>query len=707
MLLARIFPVLLVVGRRSRWRRGLLLAVLGFAAQHGWAQSPCPPVGFPTLDSASAVPVERYLARAVAMNGLADEIMPAPFGWNVTPDNTPCYRGGPPEDPNSYVDSLICQGRCTFQYCPANFEADVQLLVQLNASFVQFAAGIWDRPDQFVAGSYFLTAAGRTVARINAAYDCAGLQRPFIQASVLENIDESRTCAPPDTPCEPWMKPGPPGTNSGVNQVPIPAAVIEAYLDEMVSPEDRAYYLDATGRARQDLKFNFFRIAYQYWDAFYAPDITRLEGRLWMYYQARCYLDLGFTALHLGQPQIWARLAGRPAAERPAGLHQVAQLVAHIRAYARTLPGHPALLLTAEPINDPATNHRTLVKMADGRAATGQDQLIFDFNMASMHARETSPELDERVDGPQGTAVGTSYPCPVIDPHALATDACAGQPLATIDPCHGYNFIPDGGGKTSLGYVYSGQEPYVVYFDHDNTVNRLPNGDLRPTGVLQPGTDGTWGWDDSAWFSRGLSESCQVDWLAYEMDHVRSFSPSRGFLAAPGRLTNNVRVGLPTGPGKPAHPEASVPDYRLAAHPTVAAALSRLWQPTVPNPTVTVVLAAGVSGPRCASSGVLKRHRSVLPAWVLQVPNPDVTSIYTWHIRGPQGPELVMTGTTQLFLPTQAGSYTVALQQDNLGLPARTGGRREVVLPGPFRVEAQCVSRAAARTAARTLPVLP
>ena len=87
----------------------------------------------------------------------------------------PCYRGGPPKGPNSYVGSLMCQGRSTFQHHLANFAADVQVPVQLNASFAPFATGIRGWPDQFefIAGSYFLTAAGRTVFRINAAY--AGL----------------------------------------------------------------------------------------------------------------------------------------------------------------------------------------------------------------------------------------------------------------------------------------------------------------------------------------------------------------------------------------------------------------------------------------------------------------------------------------------------------------------------------------------------
>jgi hypothetical protein len=464
--------------------------------------------------------------------------------------------------------------------------------------------------------------------------------------------------------------------------------------------------LNADGKPREDVKFNFFRLAYQYWGNFYAPDLARLEGRLWLYHNARCYLDLGYNSLHLGQPLVWGRFNGLPAAKQPAALHRVAQFVDRIRAYARTLPGRPTVVLTAEPMSDAETGNRRLIKLADGRTPSGQDQLIFDFSMASMHARETSPLLDERVGGPQGTAFGTSYRCPDIDPNALATPSCAGQPLATIDPCHSYNFVPDGGGKTPLGYAYAEQAPYVVYFDHNNTVNRLPDGELRTTGALEPGTDGTWGWDDCAWFSKGLTDGCQADWLEYEMAHVRAIVNSRGFLAAPGRLVNNVRVGLDRGPGRPNRPEASVPDYRLAAHPIVAAAVASAWLPTIPRPVLAAVPGGGIRQLALAGRKVLQRPHGHLPAWVFRVENPDVTSIYSWRIQGPAGNSFVLLGAHQIFYPPATGEYTVVLQQDNLGLPVATGGQRRLVLSDRTSAEVSRISRRAARAAQATAHTL-
>ncbi|MBC8085136.1 MAG: hypothetical protein H7Z21_18220, partial [Hymenobacter sp.] len=294
----------------------------------------CPPQAglYPRLDSSSAAPLTRYLARAVAMNGLLDEILPMPVAWNQTRDGRPCYTGGPPDSPASYVDSLACGERCTFAYCPENFAADVALLVQLKASFVQFAATTWDQPERFAPNSDYLKAAAQTVERINAAYDCAGVPRPFIQASVLENLNAGRTCAPPATPCEPWMQPGPPGTNSGIREVPLPMSVIEEFRDEIRrSPADSAYYLDAVGRPRPAMRFAFARVAFPHGNDEYAPDATKLEGRMWLFYQATCYIDRGYTSLHMGQPMLWAKLRPLPVADRPAALHQVGLLLARIR----------------------------------------------------------------------------------------------------------------------------------------------------------------------------------------------------------------------------------------------------------------------------------------------------------------------------------------------------------------------------------------
>ena len=683
------------------WLTGFLLMPWHAGAQAPEAAKVCPPVLglYPHFDTSNVAPLTRYLARAVAMNGLCEELVPAPYSWNQANDKTPCYHGGPAHELASYNDSLTCRGLCNYPFCPVNFAADVALLVQLKASFVQFAASTWDAPERFLPGSAFLRAAAETVARINAAYDCAGLARPFIQASVLENINSGPECGD-GQPCKFWMRPGPAGTNSGVNQVPLPVSLITEFADEIISDSARTYYFDGAGRPRSGLHFTFSRLAYLFFGTNYSPDLTRLEGRMWLFYQASSYIDAGYTALHMGQPKVWGRLHQVRGDERARALHRVAILLNRIRRYAHAR--HPEadtqLILTGEPM----TNNDVVgdvVKLIDGHTPDGRDRYLFDFVLATMRPRETSPELDVRA----GTNVGTNYRCPTIDPAALITTACAGQNMATIDPCHGFNFMPDGGGTTPLGFSYTRQLPYTVYFDHGETVLRKPSGALAPTGVLSPGNTGTWNWDDSAWFSAALSDACQADWLQFQFANVRSFtSPQLGFLAAPGRLFNSLRVGLDLGPGLPDHPEASVPDYRLAAHPVVAAAVAAAWEPTVPRVALNASTGTGRALGNCPDNHFFRRTFQQLPTWHLWVENPDATSIYSWFVSGPKGVEAIIIGPQLTFLPAIPGSYSIALRQENLGLPAATHGTFVSVVSNLPMATAECSTRAQRRAARRT-----
>ena len=679
------------------YRRARLYVLAGFFAlslgvvPRATQAQDCPPGPEPSIRADDAQSLTRYLARAVAMNGMASQLVPAPFAWNTTPDGTPCYLGGPPNDPASYRDSLICSGLCNFAFCPSNFAADVDLLMRLRATFVQFAAGSWVSPEVFVPGSDYLRAVGQTTLRINQAFDCAGLPRPLIQASVLENVDASQTCAPPTVPCEPWLKPGPPGTNSGANYVPIPPGLITEFMAEIQADSARAHYLDAAGNPRAGLFFNFFRLAYQVNSNWYSPDITRLEGRMWLFYQAQTYIDLGYTSLHMGQPLVWGRLSRDSVAARTRGLQRVGTLMDRIRRYARSRPGGPrTLVLLAEPMSVNTPGEPVIVKFVNGTTTDGRDRYIFDLEMATMRPRETSPALDERAH----TEAGTDYTCPTIDPAALATRACTGQYMATIDPCHGYSYAPDGGGITPQGHYFASQKPYSIYFDHGETVLHQPNGDLVPTGKLTPDNYGTWGWDDSAWFSAALSDSCQADWLRYQYANVRTFSPSGlGFLAAPGRLFNNAHVGLNLGPGIPDQPAAGVPNYRLTEHPLVVAATLAAWEPTVPQPVLRVLPGAGLPVGQCADSRLFKRRFERLPAWRVAVQNPDATSIYTWRIQGPNATDLTLTGATLTYQPPAPGTYAVTLVQDNLGLPPATGGMRTFEVPAVPAVAGECFSR--------------
>lgn len=676
------------MGSRGHYRSRLasmriffLCLLLGLAAT-GWqpAAAQLNPPQYPLYDSTDSWSTARYLARAVAMNGLTDELLPAPVPWNTTLAGQRCYTGGALPDSAAYDFAAACAGRCSSAYCPANFRRDVAMLVELRASFVQYATSTWTNPEYFVPGSVFLQTARQTVNDINAAYDAAGFRRPLIQASVLESIDPGVVCGDSagQRLCDPagsWPLPGPPGTNSGANAVLIPAHVAAEFAAEM-SPDEHRYYFDAAGHPRTDQHFNFFRIAY-FFDTAFCPDISRIEARMWIYYQACCYLDTGYTALHMGQPKGWARLYNLDPNTMPAGLHRVAGLVAHIRSYAHRRPNIPFVFLTAEPMTYGPSGYRFNVKFVDGKTPDGQDRLIFDCNLAAMRPRELSPRLEARDNR------GNLNNCPEIDSSAFARTPCAGQYLAVIDPCHGGNFAPDGGGSTTWNPAGTSRTPYVIYFDHGVAIMRDSLGRPKPTPRLSPGNGATWNWDDSAWFATALSDSCQATWLLYEMQQVRRFSESYGFLAIPGRLINDHYLG--------------VMDYRLAAHPLVLSTLTKCWQVAEPQPVLTHTTAR----PR----GRWYRW----PRWQLRVTVPDVTSLYSWHLRHPDGHvELLGLGPTLDYSPRLQGHYVVYLRQHNWGLPAAAGGRRTCQLLPPAVQEAprrRLLRRRPAPTPPYTTPV--
>ena len=646
-----------------------LSQVIAYGQCVGPAASP-----HPYIEYTPFAPIERYLARSITMLGLTDENTPAPFAWNSTPTGVPCFNNG------TYSPSS-CAGECNYQYCPANFNSDVQMLADLNASFVQYAASGWDRPQISDPSSSDYRAVQNTVTEINAAYDCRGLRRPIIQASVLEHLETGFICGTPGTPqcTQNWQQPGV-GANSQVRNIEIPAYVISAFSDEF-STADQQYYL-ISGSPKPNVKFDFQRIAWKISDdTDWCPDITKQEGRMWIYYQAKCFLDAGYTALHMGQPAFWGRLVRGgclqiTSAEKVARMHDIALLMGRIRVYAQTRPNIPFVVLSAEPFGNGCPTQ--VVKFEDG-IVNGKSRLIFDYNMTTMRPRETTPALDVR-----HQTANCNYP--EIDPNfSSALPSCGNKLMATIDPCHGFNFIPDGGGQIPLNNrLYDDHTIYSVYFDHGPCVlaNSWSQPNIPfPANTLYPGNEGVWRWDDSGWFTAALDANCRAEWMSYQLRNVRSFTNSKGFLTVPGRLFNSYFAGEKFGITDPLF--LGVKDYRMASEPRVVNAIRTAWQVSVPVVTLEVVPCGGSTAwgtCKVKTGTTIDIFPKKMPLLKMVVTNPDVTSIYTWHIQGPNGWAVFTRGSSREFEPPVAGNYTIGLRQDNLGLPASTGGSRSYIV---------------------------
>ena len=115
----------------------------------------------------------------------------------------------------------------------------------------------------------------------------------------------------------------------GVDKIAVPAWVFTEFdlpvelrcfrFADMVSPE--------------------FSAAHTWMNRGKVPDITFREAQMWFYYRARCYLDAGYEALHLGQVHL---IGGRDP-----GYREFAKLVDRIRRYAAQAARRRWVLLDA------------------------------------------------------------------------------------------------------------------------------------------------------------------------------------------------------------------------------------------------------------------------------------------------------------------------------------------------------------------------
>ena len=83
-------------------------------------------------------------------------------------------------------------------------------------------------------------------------------------------------------------------THTNVNSIPIPAWVFEEF-DLPVESRNFRY---------EDMLYEDGHFVDHWSKGASVPDMSRIETRLWFYYRARRYIDLGFEAIHFGQVMI-------------------------------------------------------------------------------------------------------------------------------------------------------------------------------------------------------------------------------------------------------------------------------------------------------------------------------------------------------------------------------------------------------------------
>ena len=218
----------------------------------------------------------------------------------------------------------------------------------------------------------------------------------------------------------------------GVGSIPIPSWVFEAF-DRPV--EERNFNYDL-------MVFEDGTFANQWGQNSSVPDITRLETRMFFYYRACKYIDIGYEALHMGQVYLMSR--------RDKGYTCYTELNDMIREYAHKNARRHFVFMNA---------HVHGIIDANG-------YLMFDFHM--WPSRLYSDPKEDDGDMPASVKVGYN--------DSIYNDSM--------------------GGKT-----YSGWEcehlPYLVELDN--------YGDSKP-GTRTNDSIHIWGYDEISWFANQSDE---------------------------------------------------------------------------------------------------------------------------------------------------------------------------------------------------------
>jgi hypothetical protein len=225
------------------------------------------------------------------------------------------------------------------------------------------------------------------------------------------------------------------------------------------------------------------------------PDESRLETRLWLYYQATSYIDAGFEAIHFGQVEIMNRNDRDNA--------HWEDLLTRVRAYA-------------------AKHARRHMVLCNGHVPSGglmrEGRLLLDFHAFPLRVREVPEKPREAI-----------------------------LELGFSDGIYG---------RSKGGLTFSGWRcehlPYLVELDNYG-VSQHPG---QPNGTGE--FNWVWGYDEITWFAHQTKEY-RARWLQYAWNWVRQTDPngflempgSRTAVSPDTRwyFANNPSQMVPTGLG--------------------------------------------------------------------------------------------------------------------------------------------------------------
>ncbi len=349
-----------------------------------------------------------------------------------------------------------------------------------------------------------------------------------------------------------------------------------------------------------------------------APDISKLEARMFFYFMAKRFIDLGYKEItpdyishSVGTYEDLSTLPN----DQIYWAHDVLQKV---RDYAASIS---QLLVICSDLNDPISANPSGPNIDEFYY---QGNAMFDFRYGATRPKEVtgiSPAF-ANFNGYMTTALSS----------------CSGQTntvLSNLDP-NSEIIWPTSGGFAPYSGNYYDRIPFLIGLDNYSGICQLPGG--IATGHLYC----PWGYDESYLFNT-LTDPCQADYMRYIYMQSRTFY-YRGFVGMPGLKSVNP------GPNGKQYLR-----YRLYDHDAL--------QNVIENSIWKVEPAQYSYFEYCDPISPTQNYIS------LTVDNPDNSSIYTWHVECPDGSWLPYTyGYTRQFRVTMPGTYHVGLRQDSWDL---------------------------------------
>ncbi len=321
---------------------------------------------------------------------------------------------------------------------PGNLDDDIRMLKNIGAKFVGRSIYLWGGEAR-LNDSQFLQQGRDMVARVH-----RNDPDVVLQSALFEIV-----------------------TEQGVSQIAIPEWVFREFGQ---TPETRHF---AYHRMFQpDDK----RFADHWRRGSSVPDICSVETRMWFYFLAATYVDIGIEAMHLGQLDLMGR--------NDPEYRNWAELLQHIRGYAAKHARRHYVLLDAHvPKAGP---------VVDGK-------LLLDFHSFPLRPKEVA-------DTPQKAIL-----------EAGNSDGLYGRSIGGI--------APSGWQCEHL--------PFLVEFDNFGGT-RAPGQASQAKGS----SIFTWGYDEITWFAN-QPEEYRNEWLRYAVTWLKEHDPN-GFLEMPGgrMLTN-------------------------------------------------------------------------------------------------------------------------------------------------------------------------